>query len=108
MSRVAQRFPRTSISVADGGPKWHVTTARFRPPNRRGAAIDLVAAYDWSFDLDVGRFKVCEMEQFSGSEADHIELVTGKILAIAHHGFRRGWMDRLISFGRDRVEPWEL
>ncbi|MDX2025762.1 hypothetical protein [Microcella sp.] len=48
------------------------------------------------------------MEQFSGSEAEHIELVTGKILAIAHHGFRRGWLDRLIAFGRDRVEPWEL
>lgn len=106
-ARVLVAFPRVTVKVHEDIPGLWGTVVELFPPNPRGARMSLIAAWDWSWDLNVGRFKVCEMESTTGTEVEHVERVVEAITSIATHGYRRSWADRMISFGRDRVGPWE-
>jgi len=104
--RVTAEYPVTSVEIRDGGG-FHGTVATFTPRNPDGTSLSLLAAYDWSFDIHVGRFILFDEEPMEGSEAERIDLIVKEILNVAREGLSRGFLDRLISFGRDRVEPWE-
>lgn len=104
--RVAAEYPATSVTICDGG-SFHGTVATFTPRNSDGAPLTLLAAYDWSFDLHVGRFTLFDSEPIEGSETEQIDLIVEVILKVAREGISRGFLDRLISFGRDRIEPWD-
>lgn len=84
-------------------PRLHATLVTFTPPNKRGAVVTLIASYEWSFDIDVGRFKLFDTEPMRDSETLHVALVA-ETHRVARNGLPRGSLDRLIAFGRDRVE----
>ena len=105
-ARVTAEYPATSVEVRDGGG-FHGTVATFTPRNPDGAPLTLLVAYDWSFDIHVGRFILFDSEPMEGSEAERIDLIVKQILQVARGGFSRVFLDRLISFGRDRVGPWD-
>lgn len=67
----------------------------------------MLAAYDRSFTIHAGRFILFDSEPMEGSEAGQIDLIVEAILEVAREGISRGFFDRLISFGRDRVGPWD-
>jgi hypothetical protein len=104
--RVTAEYPATSVEIRDGGG-FHGTVATFTPRNPGGAALTLLATYDWSFDIHVGRFILFDQEPMEASEAEQIDLIARKILEVAREGFSRVFLDRLTSFGRDRVGSWE-
>ena len=104
--RVTAEYPATSVEIRDGGG-FHGTVATFTPRNPDGATLTLLAAYDWSFDIHVGRFILFDQEPMDGSEAERIDLITREILEVAGKGFSRALLDRLFSFGRDRVGRWD-
>jgi hypothetical protein len=62
--------------------------------------------YDWSFGLECGRFVLFEDEEFFGAEADHIDRIVAEIDSIARRGVARSALDRALSFGADRCQPW--
>lgn len=106
VERVVAEYPATAVEVIDGG-NFHGTIATFIPPNLDGARMTLFSAFDWTFDLHVGRFIVVDSELIAGSATDHVDRVAHAILEVARDGLSRNWLDRLISFGRDRVAPWD-
>ncbi|GAA1060874.1 hypothetical protein [Agromyces bracchium] len=103
--RVTAKYPATSVEIRDGGG-FHGTVATFTPRNPGGAPLVLLAAYDWSFDIHAGRFILFDTEPMEGSEPEQVDLIVEAILEVAREGVSRGFFDRLISFGRDRVGPW--
>ena len=103
---ISAMYPATKATIEPDIPGLAGTIVTFRPPNPRGAVVHLLAVWNWSFDIDVGRFKLWEAEPPAGSAPDHIQKVVDIISDIAEQGVPRGLPDRLIGFGRDRVEPW--
>lgn len=104
--RVTAEYPSTSAEIRDGGG-IHGTIATFTPRNSDGVPLSLIAVDDWSFHLHAGRFILVDDEPMRGSEDEHVDLIVTAILRIARDGLSRGFLDRLFSFGRDQVAPWE-
>ena len=86
--------------------EYHGTVVTFTTSEPRAARLVLLANYDWSYSLHSGRFILLEDEPTTGTKTERIEQVANQIGLVAREGVRRTWLDRLISLGRDRVEPW--
>jgi len=95
VERVTSEHPATTVEIHDGG-LFHGTVASFTPRNLNGAPLTLSAAYDWSFDIHVGRFILFDDEPMEGSKAERVDLIVTEILGVAREGFSRVFLDRLI------------
>lgn len=104
--RVTAEYPLTSVEIRDGGG-IHGTIATFAPRNSDGVPLSLIAVHDWSFHLHAERLILIDDEPMRGSEDEQVDLIVSEILHIAREGLSMGFLDRLFSLGRDRVDPWE-
>lgn len=103
---VVALHPTVSVELTPERDQQPFTMVVFTPRNPRGARVILYANYDWSFGLESGRFVLFEDEEFSSSADDHIERIVAEIDSIARLGVTRSVLDRALSFGADRCQPW--
>jgi hypothetical protein len=103
---VIARYPTVVVEFLPWVSGRWFTIATFTPPNSGGVIVSLVANSDWSFDLQVGRFHVFDMEPMTGTEDDQASRIVEAISELARDGLTRTWLDRLIGGGKERVAGW--